>query len=158
MLSIPISGSLRALAAACALGLTFGAGASHAESVLRVAMSAADIPDWTGGPDQGYEGFRFVGFSIYDSLIEWDLSHSDRAADIRPALAESWSIDPNDHKTWIFKLRKGVKFHDGCDWNADSAVWNFHRVMDSDVASVQRAPPCHAGLAGNEYRQPREDR
>lgn len=123
---------LRTLGIACAAGLTLAIGVAHAETVLRVAMSAADIPDWTGAPDQGYEGFRFVGFSIYDSLIEWDLSHSDRAADIRPALAESWAIDPNDHKTWIFKLRHGVKFHDGCDWNADAAVWNFHRVADPE--------------------------
>ena len=77
--------SLRYLVIAGALGLTVGTATVRAETVLRVAMSAADIPDWTGGPDQGYEGFRFVGFSIYDSLIEWDLSHSDRAADIRPA-------------------------------------------------------------------------
>ena len=129
MLSIPISGSLRALAAACALGLTFGAGASYAESVLRVAMSAADIPD---GPGSGPRLRRLPVRWLFH-LRQPDrmgLSHSDRAADIRPALAESWSIDPNDHKTWIFKLRKGVKFHDGCDWNADSAVWNFHRVMD----------------------------
>src|ERR1700682_2796005 len=89
----------------CAAGLTLAIATAHAETVLRVAMSAADIPDWTGAPDQGYEGFRFVGFSIYDSLVEWDLSHSDRAADIRPALAESWAIDPTDHKTWMFKLR-----------------------------------------------------
>ncbi len=94
-------------------------------------MTAADIPDWTGAPDQGYEGYRFVGFSLYDSLVNWDLSRSDVAADIKPGLAESWSVDPEDHKRWIFKLRQGVKFHDGCDWNADSAVWNFHRVMDS---------------------------
>ncbi len=118
------------LAAACAVGLMCGAGVARAESVLRVAMTAADIPDWTGAPDQGYEGYRFVGFSLYDSLTLWDLSHSDRAAVIKPGLATSWVIDPKDHKTWIFKLRQGVKFTDGCPWNADSAVWNFKRVMD----------------------------
>ena len=118
------------LGVACALALLSGSVSAQAESVLRVAMSAGDIPDWTGAPDQGYEGYRFVGFSLYDSLTEWDLSHSDRAADIRPGLATSWSIDPKDHKTWIFKLREGVTFTDGCPWNADSAVWNFGRVMD----------------------------
>ena len=122
--------SLLGLAGALALGL--GTTAAQSQSVLRVAMSAADIPDWTGAPDQGYEGYRFVGFSLYDSLVNWELKkNTDKAADIRPGLAESWAIDPNDHKKWIFKLRHGVKFHDGCDWNADSAVWNFRRVMDS---------------------------
>ena len=135
--------TLRCVGAACAIGLAFGAGAARAESVLRVAMTAADIPDWTGAPDQGYEGYRFVGFSIYDSLVNWDLSRSDRVADIRPGLAESWAVDPNDHKTWTFKLRHGVKFHDGCDWNADSAIWNYHRVMDS--SSPQYNPRHHAG-------------
>ncbi|MBN9508818.1 MAG: ABC transporter substrate-binding protein [Alphaproteobacteria bacterium] len=101
--------------------------------MLRVAMTAGDIPDWTGAPDQGYEGYRFVGFSLYDSMVEWDLSRSDVAADIRPGLAESWEVDPKDPKRWIFHLRKGVKFHDGCPWNADSAVWNFRRVMDSSA-------------------------
>ena len=103
-------------------------------------------PTGPGGPDQGYEGFRFVGFSIYDSLIEWDLSHSDRAADIRPASREL--VDRSeDHKTWIFKLRKGVKFHDGCDWNADSAVWNFDRVMDPAAPqyNVRHSRQCRAG-------------
>src|ERR1700678_4516744 len=94
---------------ACAVGLMLGTGAARAESVLRVAMSAADIPDWTGGPDQGYEGYRFVGFSLYDSLVNWELhAHADRAADIRPGLAESWTVDPNDHRKWTFKLRQGV--------------------------------------------------
>jgi peptide/nickel transport system substrate-binding protein len=132
MPSIASSRNAGLLGIACAAGLALGTSAAHAESVLRVAMSAADIPDWTGAPDQGYEGYRFVGFSLYDSLVNWELrAHTDRAADIRPGLAETWSIDPNDHKKWIFKLRHGVKFHDGCDWNADSAVWNFKRVMDS---------------------------
>ena len=127
------SRGLRSIGVACAIGLACGAGPAHAESVLRVAMSAADIPDWSGAPDQGYEGIRFVGFSLFDSLVEWDLAKGDKAADIRPGLAESWAVDPADHKRWIFKLRQGVKFHDGCDWNADSAVWNFGRVMDSSA-------------------------
>ena len=45
------------VAATLAIG---GAGISstpvRAESVLRVAMTAGDIPDWTGQPDQGFEG------------------------------------------------------------------------------------------------------
>ena len=129
---LPSSRTARRLSLACTFSLACAGADAHAESVLRVAMSAADIPDWTGAPDQGYEGYRFVGFSLYDSLVNWELrEHTDKAADIRPGLAESWSADPTDHKKWIFKLRHGVKFHDGCDWNADSAVWNFKRVMDS---------------------------
>ena len=126
---------------------------AFSETVLRVAMTAGDIPDWTGAPDQGYEGYRFVGFSLYNSMVEWDLSRSDVAADIRPGLAESWEIDPKDPKRWIFHLRKGVKFHDGCDWNADSAVWNYKRVMDFDGTAVQYAPPCWSGLDFAQRRQ-----
>ncbi|MFT4003156.1 MAG: ABC transporter substrate-binding protein [Rhizobium sp.] len=103
---------------------------SAAESVLRVAMTAADIPDWTGAPDQGYEGYRFAGYTLYDTLALWDLSRSDKAADIVPGLATSWEIDPANNKRWVFHLRQGVKYHDGCAWNADSAIWNFARVMD----------------------------
>ena len=75
--------------------------AASAESVLRIAMTAGDIPDWTGQPDQGFEGYRFVGFALYDGLVNWDLSRSDREADIKPALATKWSADPGDLKKWI---------------------------------------------------------
>src|SRR5437016_10968662 len=81
---------------------------ARAESVLRVAMTAGDIPDWTGQPDQGFEGYRFVGWSLYDALINWDLTRSDREAPMVPGLATKWSIDPNNNKRWIFELRRGV--------------------------------------------------
>jgi peptide/nickel transport system substrate-binding protein len=139
-------GALRSAALAIlASAALLGASAARAETVLRVAMTAGDIPDWTGAPDQGYEGYRFVGFTLYDALVNWDLSRSDVAADITPGLAESWAIDPNDHKRWIFKLRKGVTFHDGCPWNADAAVWNFKRVMD---ASSPQYNPRHHTMQG----------
>ena len=81
------------LAAALALA-GLAAAPARAESVLRVAMTAGDIPDWTGQPDQGFEGYRFVGWSLYDALINWDLSRSDREAPLTPGLATKWTIDP----------------------------------------------------------------
>src|SRR5579871_4453842 len=74
--------STKSLALAFALGAAslLQPAAARAESVLRVAMTAGDIPDWTGQPDQGFEGYRFVGWSLYDALINWDLSRSDREA------------------------------------------------------------------------------
>ncbi len=102
-----------------------------AGGVLTVAMTAGDIAVTTGTPDQGFEGLRFVGWSLYDALVGWDLSKSDKSSDIIPGLATSWSIDPNDHKRWIFKLRQGVKFHDGCAFTADDVIWNYGRITDN---------------------------
>lgn len=107
-----------------------GAGNAMAETELRVAMTAADIPAIDGAPDQGYEGWRFTGYTLYDALVNWDLSRSDKAADLTGGLAESWNVDPQDNTRWIFHLRHGVSFHDGCAWNADSAMFNINRVLD----------------------------
>ena len=93
-------------------------------------MTAGDIPDWTGQPDQGFEGYRFVGWSLYDALINWDLSRSDREAPLTPGLATKWTIDPANNRRWLIELRKGVKFHDGCDLTADLVVWNIQRLVD----------------------------
>jgi ABC-type transport system substrate-binding protein len=107
--------------------------AARAETTLTVAMTAGDIPITTGIPDQGSEGVRFVGYSLYDALVLFDLSHFDKAADIRPGLATSWKIDPNDPKRWLFTLRQGVKWHDGCPFTPDDVVWNFKRILDKNV-------------------------
>ena len=107
-----------------------GAGESNAQSVLRVAMTAGDIPDVTGQPDQGFEGYRFVGYTLHDRLILWDLSKSDSEASLKPGLATKWYVDPNDKKRWVFELRQGVKFHDGCTFDADTVVWNIERLIN----------------------------
>lgn len=64
----------------------------------------------------------------------WDLSQGDKAADIKPGLATAWHVDPNNHKRWIFALRHGVKWHDGCNFTADDVVWNLGYSFD------QKAP------------------
>ncbi len=111
--------------------------AAHAQGVLTVAMTAGDIPVTTGNPDQGFEGFRFVGTSLYDALINWDLSRSDVPAVIKPGLATEWHADEANPRRWLFTLRQGVKWHDGCPFTADDVVWNFGRFDE-------KAPQWHA--------------
>lgn len=69
---------------------------ANAQGTLRVGMTAADIPLSWGQPDQGFEGFRFMGLMVYDALINWDMSSADKPSGLIPGLAESWSVDPND--------------------------------------------------------------
>src|SRR5260370_6167409 len=117
-----------------AVALAAGVGASAwASGTLTVAMTAGDIPVTTGNPDQGFEGYRFVGYNLYDGLMLWDLSKSDKPSEIRPGLATSYEIDPNDHKRWIVHLRRGVTWHDGCQFTADDVVWNFQMRTDKDA-------------------------
>src|ERR1700693_5666722 len=82
----------------------FVAGTARAEGTLTIGMTAGDLPATTGDPDQGFEGYRFVGYNLYDSLVRWDLSQSEKAADINPGLATSWHIDEGDSQRWIFEL------------------------------------------------------
>ncbi|MEJ0070984.1 MAG: ABC transporter substrate-binding protein [Pseudomonadota bacterium] len=104
-----------------------------AETVLRVGMTAADVPATTGQPDQGAEGWRFMGVTVYDSLVSWDLSRGDQATPVMPDLATEWSTDPSDRRRWTFKLRQGVTFHDGSPWNAAAALWNFDKLLNKTV-------------------------
>jgi peptide/nickel transport system substrate-binding protein len=54
----------------------------------------------------------------------------------QPALAESWDISP-DGKVYTFKLRKGVKFHDGTPFNADAVKYTFDRVVNEETKAGQ---------------------
>ncbi len=63
-----------------------------------------------------------VAQQIFDTLVEYIPG----TTEVRPALATSWSV--NDEGTvWTFKLRKGVKFHDGTEFNSEAVKFNFDR-------------------------------
>src|SRR5437867_11352600 len=73
---------------------------------------------------------RQIYHNIYEPLVALDVKLG-----IKPGLAESWQQP--DPKTLIFKLRRGVKFHDGTDFNAEAARFNFTR-MKTEPKSVRK--------------------
>jgi peptide/nickel transport system substrate-binding protein len=102
------------------------------KDTLIIAHSAdavgLDIVDETDG-----NSFH-VGTQIFDSLFRFE----GEGTTAMPALAESYELS-EDGLTWTFHLRKGVKFHDGTDFNADAVLFNFDRIWDRD----------HPNRAGN---------
>jgi peptide/nickel transport system substrate-binding protein len=113
-----------------ALAVTALAGHALAQGTLRIGMTASDIPLTTGQTDNGGEGMRFMGYTVYDGLVNWDLSSDNKASDIVPGLATAWTVDAADKTRWTFKLRDGVTFHDGSAFTAQSAVWNFDKLLN----------------------------
>src|ERR1700733_13172365 len=98
------------LAAAAALGIPRAA--AEPSQVLRIAMTASDLPTVTGIPNNGGEGYRFLGYPAYDGVVNWDYTKVDQNADVTPGLFESWNIDSSNSLRWIFSLRPNVLFHD----------------------------------------------
>jgi ABC-type transport system substrate-binding protein len=109
-----------------------------AAGTLRIGMTASDIPLTTGQTDQGGEGQRFMGYTVYNSLIEWDLSKAEKPSALIPSLATSWQVDPADKTKWAFKLRDGVKFHDGSAFDANAVVWNLDKLLKADAPQFDK--------------------
>src|SRR6266849_6406169 len=80
---------------------------------------------------------RQIYHNIYEPLLTLDVKLG-----IKPGLAESWQQP--EPKTLILKLRQGVKFQDGTDFNAEAVRFNFNRmktepksVRKGEVASIE---------------------
>jgi peptide/nickel transport system substrate-binding protein len=66
------------------------------------------------------------------------LMRVDNSFNPQPLLAESWESN-GDATEWTFNLRKGVKFHDGTDFDAEDVVWTYKRILDPDTLSGSKA-------------------
>ena len=102
--------------------------ASGTGGTLIVGMTAGNLPslDTQLAGLQGYEGYRFVGNSLYDGLTRFNLLQSTQVPGVIPDLATSWSSNA-DATVWTFKLRSGVTFQDGTPFNADAVIFNLDR-------------------------------
>jgi peptide/nickel transport system substrate-binding protein len=70
---------------------------------------------------------------VYERLV-----HISRDRQPHPWLAEKWAISP-DGKQITFTLRKGIKFHDGTDFDAAAVKFEFDRILDPATASPAKA-------------------
>lgn len=68
-----------------------------------------------------------LGMHIYSMLATPNAN-----LEATPDLATSWTAE--DDNTWVFKLREGVKFSDGSDFDADDVIFTFCRVMNNEGA------------------------
>ncbi|MCG7346466.1 glutathione ABC transporter substrate-binding protein [Sporosarcina sp. ACRSL] len=101
-----------------------GKGIEGGDLVLAVLSDASSL-DPAGSNDVPSS---VVQANIYETLVKRDDNNK-----IIEGLAEKW--EPIDDTTYEFKLRKGVKFHDGEDFNAEVVKMNLERVLDPAVAS-----------------------
>lgn len=70
--------------------------------------------------------FRIL-MNLYDGLVRY----KDGALEVEPSLATDWQIS-GDGLVYTFNLRRGVKFHDGTDFDAAAVEFNFQRMLDED--------------------------
>jgi peptide/nickel transport system substrate-binding protein len=138
------------LAAACGANSAAAGGDGGAGNTLIIGMTATNLPGTDGqyAQSEGGEGLRFVGLMLYDGLTKMDLLQGDHTPEIKPGLAESWTVTP-DATTWTFKLRPNVKFHDGSPWNADAAIWNFDRMANKSSPLFEQEINSLGGLLLN---------
>lgn len=77
-----------------------------------------------------------IGEVVYANVME-GLTRVDRNGQPKPALAESWTISP-DGKVYTFTLRKGVQFHDGSAFSAETVKFNLDRARAADSTNPQK--------------------
>ena len=77
-----------------------------------------------------------VMVNIFDTLVTYNA----RTMQLVPSLATQWSHS-DDQLIWTFKLREGVLFHDGTQFDADAVVFSFRRLTEKDFHWINSQVP-----------------
>ncbi len=111
------------VASAAMAGLPLASLAQSKKDTLTLGMALEPSPglDPTGGAAQSISEVTL--YNVFETLAKINEDGS-----VSPLLAERWEISP-DLKSYTFHLRKGVKFHNGEPFNAQSVKFSFERAM-----------------------------
>jgi peptide/nickel transport system substrate-binding protein len=83
--------------------------------------------------------------ALYDTLVRF----KPNSFDLQPSLALSWDMSA-DGMSYTFRLRPGVKFHDGTDFDASAVKFTYDRLLDPNNAYADTGPfPFAAGYYGS---------
>jgi peptide/nickel transport system substrate-binding protein len=123
---------LAALALATALLAVPLAGSASAqtkpEGEMRYALYVTLSPSWFDpGEVTGQLTPFWVLYAMHDAMVKAMPGNL-----MAPSLAESWTVSP-DQKTYEFKLREGLKFHNGDPFTAEDVKFSFHRAKGPKV-------------------------
>lgn len=109
----------------------FGAQAQQSQALLRAAITGFSVINTFDPAKVSLLPESYVVWAVFNALVKFN-----EKMEIVPDLAESYSFtDPN---TLVFKLRKGVKFHDGSVMTSDDVKFSLDRIMDEKTASPNR--------------------
>lgn len=127
--------TLGAMAAACAVVLgaaNLGVSTAHSEeTTARIALSGGldrlDPSRTSNGTD------NIIISQVYETLLELD----PKTSELQPRLAEEFRlVSPT---VWEFKLRTGVKFHNGAPFTAADVKYSIERILDEDLNSPHQS-------------------
>jgi peptide/nickel transport system substrate-binding protein len=113
------------IAAALSLAAVAGAVQAQAPNKTRVTLAMVLEPP---GMDPTVAPAAAIGEIVHYNVLE-GLTKINVDGSVSPLLAESWTMDP-DGKSYTFKLRRGVKFHDGETFDAADVKFSFERARD----------------------------
>ncbi len=127
--AVGIAVSLVVALTACSTGARVDLGDDSSGNLVAAIAGEPDQLD----PQKTSAYFSFeVLENVFDTLVEPDAN-----LEMRPALAESWDVSP-DQLSWTFHLRRGVTFHDGSPFTADDVVYSYRRVIDQKLANADK--------------------
>ncbi len=110
----------RSMGLAALLASTLMASGAMAETIRWARSSDALTLD----PHSQNQGVTHnFAHHIYETLVDRDAN-----AVLTPRLATEWHVKEDDPNVWVFKLREGVKFHDGADFTAEDVVFSLNRA------------------------------
>ena len=102
-------------------------GAAHAQPINKSRVTLAMVLEPTG-LDPTIAPAAAIGEIVHYNVLE-GLTKINIDGSVTPLLAETWTMDP-DGKSYTFKLRKGVRFHDGEAFDAADVKFSFERAKD----------------------------
>ena len=139
--------AMKAAEEAQAAATTTTVAAVEEPSIVEVIVSEdSDIYNFDPKNSAGGEFDAPVFTTIYEALA-W----TSPSGDVLPRLATEWTIS-EDKMTYTFKLREGVKFHNGADFTAHDVVYSVNRAVSQGIPMVQqRAQNLESVTAVDDY-------
>ena len=102
---------------------------------MRFALYVTIAPIWYDPGEMGGLTTFWISYGLHDALVKPMPGNL-----LTPSLAESWTVSA-DQKVYEFKLREGIRFHNGDPFTAEDVKFSFHRAKGSKILQLMLINP-----------------